>query len=152
MKGERRIKTCGGTCHNAKGTKCLCWCGGHFHGAAGAINREALSNIKDEPEKLEYLAEHGFMTRETKYKQQTRMNLQTEGNIILLPPIPDVCQVCARKHDCNAPHDLTSLYYQSRFILEHQRPPNWLDAMAHCDKETKNVWIKELTKMGIKIE
>jgi hypothetical protein len=39
--GSTRV--CGGTCHNAKRSKCRCWCGGVFHGAAGAEARGAFA-------------------------------------------------------------------------------------------------------------
>lgn len=35
--GKPRV--CGGRCHKAKGAKCVCWCGGVFHGAGGADAR-----------------------------------------------------------------------------------------------------------------
>jgi hypothetical protein len=38
-----KTRVCGGTCHKAKGSKCRCWCGGVFHGSAGAPAREAFA-------------------------------------------------------------------------------------------------------------
>jgi len=38
-----KTRVCGGTCHNAKGAKCRCWCGGVFHGSAGKENRDAFA-------------------------------------------------------------------------------------------------------------
>jgi len=35
-------RTCGPRCHNAKQPECDCWCGGLFHGAAGAAARQAF--------------------------------------------------------------------------------------------------------------
>ncbi len=34
------VRSCDARCHNARQAECECWCGGHFHGAAGAPNRE----------------------------------------------------------------------------------------------------------------
>lgn len=36
---NQRARVCGKICHNAKGTKCKCWCGGVFHGKAGEAAR-----------------------------------------------------------------------------------------------------------------
>lgn len=37
---RKRTRVCNATCHNAKGSKCRCWCGGKFHGTGGAAARE----------------------------------------------------------------------------------------------------------------
>jgi hypothetical protein len=37
-----RPRLCGATCHNARGAKCRCWCGGLFHGPGGEENRAAF--------------------------------------------------------------------------------------------------------------
>ncbi len=37
-----KVRRCDRRCHEAKGTRCKCWCGGYFHGSGGAINRVAL--------------------------------------------------------------------------------------------------------------
>jgi len=39
--GSRRV--CGLRCHCAQRPKCVCWCGGIFHGAAGELAREAFA-------------------------------------------------------------------------------------------------------------
>lgn len=54
-----------------------------------------------------------------------------------LPPAPGYCQVCAVKHDPQAPHDATSFYYQTVFQMNNARRPTWADAMAHCDDVVK---------------
>lgn len=36
------MRVCGKRCCYAKGAKCRCWCGGLFHGGAGAPAREAF--------------------------------------------------------------------------------------------------------------
>jgi len=149
----KHIRVCDSRCHNGKNDPktCKCFCGGHFHGAAGMVNREALYNIKDDTEKLIYLGEHGFLHGETKYKEQIRMDIQDNGKFNLFPPSADTCQICACKHDDHTPHNRDSLYYQSRFMIQNKRLPTWLDAMAHCDKETRIVWTKTLTDMGVKV-
>ena len=36
-----KVRRCDRRCHEAKKPRCRCWCGGRFHGANGAKNREA---------------------------------------------------------------------------------------------------------------
>ncbi len=60
-----RTRRCDSRCHHAKGTRCKCWCGGFFHGAAGAVNRQAVRDGVDG-----VLEEHGFKNGETKYLEQ----------------------------------------------------------------------------------
>lgn len=38
-----KARVCGARCHNSKKKTCRCWCGGVFHGAAGAENRLAFA-------------------------------------------------------------------------------------------------------------
>lgn len=64
-----RIRRCNGRCHNARGKRCLCWCGGAFHGAAGADNRQAIQE-----EGTDFLEKHGFEKGKTAYIQQNSMN------------------------------------------------------------------------------
>lgn len=73
------------------------------------------------------------------------------SDFMLLPPIPDVCQECAREHDPKLPHDKQSLYYQMKFQLEHGRGATWADAMAHCSDEIKALWTAELKKLGVEV-
>ena len=68
-----RVRTCGSRCHNAKGARCRCWCGGFFHGSAGAANREALVNAVNEAEQARLLEQHGFKQGETKYTEQRKL-------------------------------------------------------------------------------
>ncbi|HML33810.1 hypothetical protein [Sporomusa sphaeroides] len=70
----------------------------------------------------------------------------------LLPPPPDVCQECARDHAPGLPHDKQSLYYQTKFQMEHGRGATWADAMAHCSDEVKAIWTEELQKLGVEVE
>lgn len=39
-----RLRRCDSRCHNAKGSKCHCWCLGIFHGYSGLENRKLLTN------------------------------------------------------------------------------------------------------------
>lgn len=71
------------------------------------------------------------------------------SGLFLLPPAPDVCQECAVKHAPADPHNRDSLYYQYHFYAEHHRWPTWEDAMSHCSEEVKEVWHRELKKLGI---
>ena len=68
-----KIRRCGSRCHNAKGSRCKCWCGGFFHGkdGAGAVNREALARNTDR-----VLAQAGFKDGETAYTEQKRLPLE----------------------------------------------------------------------------
>lgn len=71
--------------------------------------------------------------------------------MMLLPPPSDVCQECARDHDLELPHDAQSLYYQTKFQMEHGRGATWVDAMAHCSDEIKAIWTEELKKIGVEV-
>lgn len=64
----------------------------------------------------------------------------------LLSPSPDVCQEGAVKHGPREPHDQTSLFYQTKFFMEHNRYPTWADAVSHCADGLKAAWTKELKK------
>ena len=66
-----RVRRCDSRCHNAKGTRCKCWCGGAFHGSAGAVNREALVHGG-----TEVLEQHGFKKGETAYIEQKRLPME----------------------------------------------------------------------------
>lgn len=37
------VRRCDGRCHNATKAHCDCWCGGLFHGGAGAAARQAFA-------------------------------------------------------------------------------------------------------------
>ncbi len=47
------------------------------------------------------------------------------------------CPTCMTPHNPDQPHDANSLYYQMTFREEHGRWPDWRDALAHCDEETR---------------
>lgn len=68
-----RVRRCDSRCHNAKGNRCECWCGGFFHGAAGAKNRAEVAKGN-----IELLKEHGFQKGKTIYLDQMELNLNIE--------------------------------------------------------------------------
>lgn len=78
-----------------------------------------------------------------------KARLNNIGQLILLPPEEDVCQVCATKHKPEEPHNAKSLYYQIVFFEKNQRYPTWSDALSHCDEETKKAWEKELRRRNV---
>lgn len=65
-----KIRRCNSRCHNAKVSRCKCWCGGHFHGSAGLVNREALQEAVDQ---RIFLVEHGFKPGETAYIEKAKL-------------------------------------------------------------------------------
>ena len=69
-----RVRKCDKRCHNAKGTRCACWCGGFFHGTAGAANRAALAGGG-----VELLERNGFKKGETAYIEQKKLPLEVES-------------------------------------------------------------------------
>lgn len=70
-----KVRRCGARCHNARGSRCRCWCGGFFHGenGTGQANREALAQGM-----TELLEQHGFKQGETAYIEQGRLPLEVE--------------------------------------------------------------------------
>jgi hypothetical protein len=74
----RSLRRCDNRCHQAKGIRCQCWCGGSLHGASGAVNREALQQAVSEAEKRRLLEKHGFKPGETVYLEQRMLPLFTE--------------------------------------------------------------------------
>lgn len=71
--------------------------------------------------------------------------------MFLLPPAKHLCQECATQHEDNLPHNQQSMYYQTKFNMEHKRAPTWQDAMAHCTDEIKKAWTAALMDHGIVI-
>jgi hypothetical protein len=70
-----RLRRCDSRCHDAKGTKCGCWCGGFYHGTAGAGNRADLTNgTKD------ILYQPGFKQGETVYLGQIALPFGKENS------------------------------------------------------------------------
>ena len=68
--------------------------------------------------------------------------------MMLLPPKPGTCPICATKHDAAMPHNAQSLYYQYRFYGIRGRWPTWADAIAHCDGHVRADWERELRASG----
>lgn len=66
-----KIRRCDRRCHNAKGVRCRCWCGGYYHGAKGTANRIALAEAE---EVMERLNDHGFKQGETAYIDQRQLS------------------------------------------------------------------------------
>jgi len=66
-----KVRRCDKRCHQAKGARCRCWCGGAFHGSAGAANRAALQEGV-----TEILEQHGFKQGETVYIEQKELPVE----------------------------------------------------------------------------
>ena len=67
----------------------------------------------------------------------------------LLPPSPDVCQVCAVDHQPEETHDARSLFYGVAFQMRVGRAPTWADASAHCSDEYRAALRDVLASNGI---
>lgn len=74
-----------------------------------------------------------------------------EKQFILLPPKPGLCPECAVNHPPELPHNPQSLYWQVKFSQAHKRLPTWGDALAHCDKKMRKLWVRELGLKGVKV-
>lgn len=68
--------------------------------------------------------------------------------MLLLPPKPDVCPICAVDHPPDQPHNAQSLYYQYRFHGVRGRWPTWADAIAHCEAGVRQAWEERLRQRG----
>lgn len=66
-----KVRRCDRRCHRARGTRCRCWCGGFFHGSAGAANRQALAQGV-----TEVLEQAGFKEGETAYIEQKELPVE----------------------------------------------------------------------------
>lgn len=71
---KKRRRRCDSRCHNSRGKKCECICGGRYHGAGGIVNREALHQVPDD-QRQKLLEEQGFRPGEAAYIEQTRLSL-----------------------------------------------------------------------------
>jgi len=69
--------------------------------------------------------------------------------MMLLPPKPGTCPICATAHGPREPHNAQSLYYQYRFYGVRGRWPTWADAVAHCDARIKSYWEQTLRDRGV---
>ena len=79
------------------------------------------------------------------------MDIQIGKPLVMLPPAPHLCQICAVKHDEDQPHNAQSFYYQYWFASQNKRLPTWSDAMAHCSDEVKAPWLAQFRACGINI-
>lgn len=79
------------------------------------------------------------------------MTNPTPGSMVMvLPPAPHLCQVCAREHLPELPHDPTTLYYGTVAALAGE-PATWARAMAHCAPEVREAWTEALEARGIDV-
>lgn len=69
-------------------------------------------------------------------------------DVMLLPPKEGTCPACAVAHEDGLPHDATSLYYQTRFVMLRGRAGTWADAAAHCTAEIRAAWRSVMEKKG----
>lgn len=65
----------------------------------------------------------------------------------LLRPAEGLCQECGRAHNPELPHDKNSIFYATKFKMEHGRVPSWDDAMAHCTEEMKHTWNETMERV-----
>lgn len=69
--------------------------------------------------------------------------------VVIMPPRPGVCPVCAAEHSEIEPHNAGSLYYQMKFRQRNGVFPNWGDAMRHCPKDVQEAWKSRLLEHGV---
>lgn len=78
--------------------------------------------------------------------------LYSRHGMTLFGRTPDgACPECASVHDPGQPHNRDSLTYQYKFYDQYGRYPTWADAMAHCTKEVKELWVQALGEKGIEV-
>lgn len=65
---------------------------------------------------------------------------------------PGTCPMCAVKHDPQMPHNKDSMTYQYKFYDLNGRWPTWVDAMAHCTPEIRELWLEALEQRGVKVD
>ena len=71
--------------------------------------------------------------------------------MMMLPAKKGTCEDCATDHEPTSPHNAQSLFYQYKFFNEHNRWPNWKDAMKHCSEDMKAHWEKNLIELGVDV-
>lgn len=72
--------------------------------------------------------------------------------MMLLPPAPDCCQVCAVKHAPEEPHNPQSLYWATKRNMDGQPGPTWEDALAHVSDEVRERWVMLLAERGVEVQ
>lgn len=75
-----------------------------------------------------------------------------KDTIRLLPPGKTKCPLCADRHTAKDPHNRNSLYYQMRFLQDHERLPTWGDAMENCSPFMRAYWRNQMIQKGVKVE
>ncbi len=66
------------------------------------------------------------------------MEIKQGKELMLLPPGPGKCPICAEnEHGSEMPHNRDSLYYQFWYHRQHGRMPTWADAANECTPEFK---------------
>lgn len=88
----------------------------------------------------------------TTVDMRTGKKTPSDTKMFMMPAKKGTCEECAVDHKPNEPHDAQSLFYQYRFYNEHGRWPNWKDAYAHCDEETKSIWKLRLEEAGVEVD
>lgn len=79
--------------------------------------------------------------------------IKTETALFTVMPAPaGACPECGTKHDAAQPHNASSLHYQYTFYARHHRWPTWVDALAHCDEQTRAAWKAELIHRGVDVD
>lgn len=74
------------------------------------------------------------------------------GTAFLMPAREGTCETCATAHEPELPQNAQSLFYQTRFNIEHGRPATWIDAMAHCASELQALWRAKLIELGVDVD
>lgn len=69
-------------------------------------------------------------------------------SLTLLRPGPGLGLGWVEVHEPKQPHNAQSLYYQTRFHMQHGRGATWADAVAHCELAVHQMWETELRAMG----
>lgn len=82
------------------------------------------------------------------------INIPTDGQgtMMLMPAREGTCETCGTAHEPELPHNAQSLFYQTRFNIEHGRSAHWNDAMAHCSEEMRALWTEQLVARGVDVE
>jgi hypothetical protein len=70
------------------------------------------------------------------------------AKMMLLPPAPGRCRICAIDHGPEAAHNAQTLFYQTRFNMRYGRAGTWADAVAHLPAELRAAWKEMLASDG----
>lgn len=82
----------------------------------------------------------------------SRLDMDGEGAMFLMPPDPRLCQVCAREHTPEEPHDPTTMYAEMRARMRGEPVPSWRSAMEHCAPDVQARWTAELSRRGFDLD